>query len=163
MPEVAAILSNTKGTEAAKRPGLVPHLLNLYDVFKALLQARQARGAIDFETTETYIVCNAAGKIEQIIPRTRNDAHKVIEECMLAANVCAADLPERSISIPACTVSMPSREIKVRQSCRTLPPSRFWLEPGWRRYTCRIGLCRADGQGQARGPMRPCCKPCCCA
>jgi ribonuclease R len=93
--EVAAILANTKGTEAAKRPALVPHLLNLYEVFQALLQARQARGAIDFETTETYIVCNAAGKIEQILPRTRNDAHKVIEECMLAANVCAADLLER--------------------------------------------------------------------
>ncbi len=93
--EVAAILANTKGTEAAKRPALVPHLLHLYDVFQALLQARHVRGAIDFETTETYIVCNAVGKIEQILPRTRNDAHKVIEECMLAANVCAADLLER--------------------------------------------------------------------
>jgi ribonuclease R len=93
--EVAAILENTKGTEAARRPGLVPHLLNLYSVFQALLQARQVRGAIDFETTETYIVCNAAGKIEQILPRTRNDAHRLIEECMLAANVCAADLLAR--------------------------------------------------------------------
>lgn len=93
--QVAAILANTKGTEAAKRPALVPHLLHLYEVFHALIQARQARGAIDFETTETYIVCNAAGKIEQILPRTRNDAHKLIEECMLAANVCAADLLER--------------------------------------------------------------------
>ena len=93
--EVAAILGNIKRSEAAKRPGLVPHLLHLYEVFHALLQARQARGAIDFETTETHIVCNAAGKIEKILPRTRNDAHKVIEECMLAANVCAADLMER--------------------------------------------------------------------
>jgi ribonuclease R len=92
---VAAILANTRGTEAAKRPALVPHLLHLYEVFQALLQARHVRGAIDFETTETYIVCNAVGKIEQILPRTRNDAHKVIEECMLAANVCAADLLER--------------------------------------------------------------------
>ena len=93
--EVAAILANTKGTEAARRPALVPHLLHLNEVFHALLQARHARGAIDFETTETYIVCNAAGKIEQILPRTRNDAHRVIEECMLAANVCAADLLQR--------------------------------------------------------------------
>lgn len=93
--EVAAILSNTKGPEATKRQALVPHLLNLYDIFKALLHARQERGAIDFETTETYIVCNAAGKIEQIVPRTRNDAHRLIEECMLAANVCAADLLAR--------------------------------------------------------------------
>ncbi len=93
--EVAAILANTKGTDAGKRQELVPHLLHLYEVFNALLQARQARGAIDFETTETYIVCNAAGKIEQILPRTRNDAHRLIEECMLAANVCAADLLAR--------------------------------------------------------------------
>jgi ribonuclease R len=89
--EVAAILGNTKGPEAGRRPGIVPHLLNLNEVFRSLLQARQARGAIDFETTETYIVCNAMGKIEKIIPRTRNDAHRLIEECMLAANVCAAD------------------------------------------------------------------------
>lgn len=92
---MAAILGNTKGIEATRRPALVPHLLNLYAVYQALLQARHARGAIDFETTETYIVCNEVGKIEQIVPRTRNEAHKVIEECMLAANVCAADLLER--------------------------------------------------------------------
>ncbi|KQZ34558.1 ribonuclease R [Massilia sp. Root1485] len=89
--EVAAILGNTNGPEAGRRPGIVPHLLNLNEVFRALLQARQERGAIDFETTETYIVCNAMGKIEKILPRTRNDAHRLIEECMLAANVCAAD------------------------------------------------------------------------
>jgi ribonuclease R len=93
--EVASVLANTKGPEAARRAGLVPHLLHLYEVFQALLQARHARGAIDFETTETYIVCNAAGKIEKILPRTRNDAHRLIEECMLAANVCAADLLKR--------------------------------------------------------------------
>ena len=93
--EVATILANTKGSDAAKRPALVPHLQHLYEVYHALLKARHQRGAIDFETTETYIVCNANGKIEQILPRTRNDAHKLIEECMLAANVCAADLLER--------------------------------------------------------------------
>jgi ribonuclease R len=89
--EVAAVLGNTKGPEAERRPGIVPHLLNLSEVFRALLQQRQKRGAIDFETTETYIVCNPMGKIEKIVPRTRNDAHRLIEECMLAANVCAAD------------------------------------------------------------------------
>ena len=93
--EVADILGNTAGPEATRRPAIVPHLLNLNDVFHALLKARTARGAIDFETTETYIVCNSLGKIEKIIPRTRNDAHRLIEECMLAANVCAADLLER--------------------------------------------------------------------
>ena len=89
--QVAEILGDTDGEEAHNRPGIVPHLLNLNDAFHALLKARQERGAIDFETTETYIVCNPLGKIEKIIPRTRNDAHRLIEECMLAANVCAAD------------------------------------------------------------------------
>jgi ribonuclease R len=90
--EVADILANPGGPEAQRRPGIVPHLLNLNEVFHSLLKARQERGAIDFETTETYIVCNPLGKIEKIIPRTRNDAHRLIEECMLAANVSAADL-----------------------------------------------------------------------
>ncbi|MGE8330971.1 MAG: ribonuclease R family protein, partial [Paraburkholderia nemoris] len=94
--EVAAVLKNTKGPEAARRAALLPQLQNLYGVYKSLFAARQKRGAIDFDTTETYIVCNAQGKIEQIIPRTRNDAHKLIEECMLAANVCAADFLKRN-------------------------------------------------------------------
>ena len=89
--EVADILADENGEQAQKRPGIVPHLQHLNQVFRALLKARQERGAIDFETTETYIVCNALGKIEKIIPRTRNDAHRLIEECMLSANVCAAD------------------------------------------------------------------------
>ncbi|ADG15360.1 ribonuclease R [Paraburkholderia atlantica] len=94
--EVAAVLKNTKGPEATRRAALLPQLQNLYGVYKALFAARQKRGAIDFDTTETYIVCNAQGKIEQIVPRTRNDAHKLIEECMLAANVCAADFLKRN-------------------------------------------------------------------
>lgn len=93
--EMAAVLGNTKGPEAARRAELLPYLQNLYGVFKSLFAARQKRGAIDFDTTETYIVCNAQGKIEQILPRQRNDAHKLIEECMLAANVCAADFMKR--------------------------------------------------------------------
>ncbi|MEI5998532.1 ribonuclease R [Paraburkholderia bengalensis] len=94
--EVAAVLTNTKGPEATRRAALLPQLQNLYGVYKALFAARQKRGAIDFDTTETYIVCNAQGKIEQIVPRHRNDAHKLIEECMLAANVCAADFMKRN-------------------------------------------------------------------
>jgi len=93
--EVAGILADANSLAASERQLVVPHLLSLNAVYRALLQARKARGAIDFETTETYIVCNPAGKIEKIIPRTRNDAHKIIEECMLAANVCAADLLQR--------------------------------------------------------------------
>ena len=89
--EVAAILANTRGPEAAQRKVLVPHLLDLHDVYQALLKQRGVRGAVDFETTETQIVCDEAGRIEKIVPRTRNVAHRVIEEAMLAANVCSAD------------------------------------------------------------------------
>ena len=70
---------------------LYPHLANLYDLFKCLLAARARRGAIDFETTETQMVFNEQGKIDRIVPVVRNDAHRLIEECMLAANVCSAD------------------------------------------------------------------------
>ena len=89
--EVAAILANTRGPEAAKRKERVTDLLNLHDVYQALHKARVRRGAVDFETVETQIVCDEVGRIEKIIPRTRNDAHKLIEEAMLAANVCSAD------------------------------------------------------------------------
>ncbi|TLM78266.1 ribonuclease R [Microbulbifer harenosus] len=73
---------------------LTPHIDNLHDLYKALRGARDRRGAIDFETTETRIIFDAARKIERIVPVVRNDAHKMIEECMLAANVCAAELME---------------------------------------------------------------------
>ena len=62
----------------------------LYALFKLLLKARGRRGAIDFETVETMMMFDAQGKIESIVPVERNDAHRLIEECMLAANVCAS-------------------------------------------------------------------------
>ncbi len=89
--EVAAILANTRGPEATRRKDRVQDLIHLHDVYRALLASRQVRGAVDFETTETQIVCDESGRIEKIVPRVRNDAHKLIEEAMLAANVCSAD------------------------------------------------------------------------
>jgi ribonuclease R len=92
--EVGAALSNTRGPEAARLAPLLPHLLHLHEVYRALLRQRTRRGAIDFESTETQIVCDDNGRIEKIVPRTRNEAHRLIEEAMLAANVCAADFIE---------------------------------------------------------------------
>jgi len=89
--EVAAVLGNTRGPEALRRKERVADLLNLHDMYRALLAARNARGAVDFETTETQIICDDNGRIEKIVPRTRNEAHRLIEEAMLAANVCSAD------------------------------------------------------------------------
>jgi len=67
------------------------HLAQLYSVFKVLLEQRTRRGAIDFETVETRMLFDARGKIEKIVREPRNDAHRLIEECMLAANVCAGN------------------------------------------------------------------------
>ncbi len=84
-------LSGEAKPESEAYAAVLPHVKNLYKLFQALHKARGQRGAIDFETTETQMVFNEQGKIENIIPVIRNDAHRVIEECMLAANVCASD------------------------------------------------------------------------
>ena len=89
--EVAAMLANTRGPEAQRRGDVLPHLLHLHEVYRALLKQRAQRGAMDFESSETQIVCDENGRIEKIVPRTRNEAHRLIEEAMLAANVCAAE------------------------------------------------------------------------
>ncbi len=89
--QVAAMLADPKGKEAQQYAAVLPHINHLHTLFKTLLQAREKRGAIDFETIETQMMFNEDGKIERIVPVVRNDAHKLIEECMLAANVCAAD------------------------------------------------------------------------
>jgi ribonuclease R len=89
--DVAAILSNTRGPQASKYKERVPDLMHLHDVYRSLLQSRLKRGAVDFETTETQIVCDENGRIEKIVPRVRTEAHRLIEEAMLAANVCSAD------------------------------------------------------------------------
>ena len=63
----------------------------LYKLFKILQKKRFERGAMEFESVETQMLFDDNGKIEKIVPVVRNDAHKLIEECMLAANVCAAE------------------------------------------------------------------------
>jgi ribonuclease R len=89
--EVAAMLENEPGAAARRRAGLLPHIQALYRLYRQLARARVRRGAIDFETIETEMVFDERGKIARIVPVIRNDAHRLIEECMLAANVCASD------------------------------------------------------------------------
>ncbi len=89
--KVYEMLQNPQGEQAQELPWLMPHLQNLYSVYQLMLTQREKRGAIEFESSETIMVFNDQGKIERIEPSTRNEAHKLIEECMLAANVCAAD------------------------------------------------------------------------
>jgi ribonuclease R len=84
---VAAFLG---GERTAVPPEVAGSLDCLARVFRALAQARERRGAIDFETVETELEFDDRGKIERILKVERNDAHRLIEECMLAANVCAS-------------------------------------------------------------------------
>ncbi len=79
------------GKAPDEKAWVMPHLQNLYKLFKVLLKARGKRGAIDFETVETKMLFDEHDKIERIVATTRNDAHRLIEECMLAANVCASE------------------------------------------------------------------------
>jgi ribonuclease R len=72
----------------------------MYSLYKILRKGRTKRGAIDFETQETRIEFDSERKISQIVPTSRNDAHMIIEECMLMANVCAADFLSR-YNVPA--------------------------------------------------------------
>ena len=79
---------------------IIEQIDQLYAMYVALRKTREERGAIDFETTETRIIFDRDRKIEQIVPVQRNEAHKIIEECMLAANVCAAKFLEH-LEIPS--------------------------------------------------------------
>jgi ribonuclease R len=88
---VAAALNGELPPKEPRLAELLPHLKNLENVFRALLGAREKRGAIDFESDETQMHFDARGKIDRITPVVRNDAHRLIEECMLAANVCTAE------------------------------------------------------------------------
>jgi ribonuclease R len=88
---VAEALAQPEGETARELGGLVAHLQTLHALYEGLVKARWQRGAIDFETVETQMHFDDQGKIERITPTQRNDAHRLIEECMLAANVCASD------------------------------------------------------------------------
>ena len=93
---VAAMLAEPAGEVATGQARLLPHLQNLQAVFRALLKSRERRGAIDFDSAETQMIFDPLGKIERIVPVARNDAHRLIEECMLAANVCASAFLSRA-------------------------------------------------------------------
>ncbi|WP_073103904.1 ribonuclease R [Pollutimonas bauzanensis] len=94
--DVWAALQQPGGPAGQSMQAVLPHIQNLHELYQLFAQARKKRGAIDFDTIETRIVCNSLGRIEKIEAYTRNDAHKLIEECMLAANTCAAEFMTRN-------------------------------------------------------------------
>lgn len=88
--QVAAMLVDKDAALRETYKQVVPHLENLYGLYAVLRKARDKRGSIDFDTTETRIEFGEDKKIERISPVIRNDAHKLIEECMINANIAAA-------------------------------------------------------------------------
>jgi ribonuclease R len=88
--EVAKMLVDGDNILAGKYQALMPHLQELYALYKVMRVSREQRGAMDFDTQETRIVFGAERKIEKIVPVVRNDAHKLIEEFMITANMAAA-------------------------------------------------------------------------
>jgi len=89
--QVAAALYDKDAAARTHLGPLLPHLETLDALYRQLATQRVKRGAIDFETVETRMIFDDHGKIERIEPYERNEAHKLIEECMLAANVCASE------------------------------------------------------------------------
>jgi ribonuclease R len=89
------MLRDPDSEPAQRRPELLKPLQTLHEVFGALFQAREKRGAIDFEGGETKFVFDGERKIEKIVPVKRTVAHRLIEECMIAANVEAAKLVDK--------------------------------------------------------------------
>ena len=97
--QVAAMVAQRGEADSSVRrqfSGVVPDIDTLHALYQALRDKREQRGAIDFDTFETRILFDQHKKIEQIVPSERTDAHRMIEECMLSANVCAAKLLGKS-------------------------------------------------------------------
>jgi len=92
--KVAAILDGDEAL-SAEYSAVVPDLKNLEHMYHALTDARLKRGAIAFETQESIFLFNEDKKIDSVVPLIRNDAHKIIEECMIMANVATAKFIEK--------------------------------------------------------------------
>lgn len=93
--DVWSMLQQPEGPIAKKFAQFLPLVNELHDLYLALDTQRHKRGAIEFDTIETKIITDDMGKIDRIEPEIRNDAHKIIEECMLAANTSASDFIQR--------------------------------------------------------------------
>jgi ribonuclease R len=113
--QVWDIIQQPEGPTARELAVVKDQVLELYDLYQLFAQQRVNRGALDFDTVETQIVCNDMGKIESIVPLHRNHAHRLIEEFMLAANTCAADFLTRTNRLGLYRVHEGSTQEKLGQ------------------------------------------------
>src|SRR5690606_9588134 len=93
--KVAAMLIGNDAPLRAEYAALLPHLESLHAVYGALLKARGRRGALDFDAPELKIKLTEQGSVAAVEAQLRNDAHRLIEECMIAANIEAARFIKR--------------------------------------------------------------------
>ena len=128
--EVWTWLSDPAAAKTAESKALLPHLQSLYALYQSLAAAREKRGAIDFDSAELAIQFDEHGKITAIVPAPRNDAHKLIEECMLAANVCAADFLARRKQMTLFRVHEPPPPDKLAALREFLATSALHLSGG---------------------------------
>lgn len=119
-----------KSDDLIGRGGSLDDIKVLYDLYKAFRAARVRRGAIDFETTETQFELDEKGLIKAIHRRDHNDAHRLIEECMLAANVCAADFIGRKKAMSLFRIHEPPAADKLAALRATLSSMHLRLGGG---------------------------------
>ena len=124
--EVASVLEGNE--KNFQYPHLLPHIHNLHQLYQLLLKRRKKRGAIDFDTVEPRIIFNQLQKIERIVPLIRNDAHKLIEEMMLAANVATSEwLAARKMPLLYRIHERPTSEkLEALQSFLKEPGLKLW-------------------------------------
>jgi ribonuclease R len=118
--------------EAGEEPeGLAPgHMASLYGAFRALLAAREARGTLDLNLPERRVLLDEKGRVSAVVPRARLDSHRLIEEFMVAANVCAAEELERLIQPCMYRVHDRPSDLKLEGLRQFLRSMELSLPPG---------------------------------
>jgi len=134
--KVAEIIENNESDLRKEYKDFVPQLMEMHSLFNVLLKRRKKRGAIDFDTTETRIVFGEDRKIDKIVPLVRNDAHKLIEEFMILANVSAAKFLLKNNMPALYRVHGSPKETKIE---------------GLKEFLAEVGLSLAGGEKPAPG------------
>lgn len=134
--KVAEIIDDQESNLRKEYKDFVPQLLEMHSLFNVLLKRRKKRGAIDFDTTETRIVFGVDRKIDKIVPLIRNDAHKLIEEFMILANVSAAKFLLKNNMPALYRVHGSPKETKIE---------------GLKEFLAEVGLTLAGGEKPAPG------------
>ena len=149
--EVNNLINGNNTKIRFKQPKIIPNILNLYHLYKKLIKDRQLRGAIDFDVIKPQIILDKAFNISKISAFQRNTAHKVIEECMLLANVAAARFIKKNKSSAPFRVHNPPESKKIKDLQGYLKvlgikfePSKLNITPNEYNQMLTLNRCRDD-------------------